>query len=239
MSLTDILEQYRKEEGAEDITKAKWYIIAACAMAASSAGAQIPDLYRMASASLDLETEKVVQRRIKDAILKTSGLYGIPRSLQALLPLFAILPDDHIDRVSPRYDSYGDPEATKAREARGMKYFDTIWTPAIGEFNRAKLLKYSPDLFLLNLKFYYEWNLSEVAILSAVETQMCNAAALICSFCPTQATWHTRGIVRHGGTIKDARMAQGLGLAIAELYDARTGDIEKIEDIDLEDQTPP
>ena len=45
-----------------------------------------------------------VQRRIKEAILKTSPLYGVPRSLQALLPLFSILPDGEIDTYAPRSD---------------------------------------------------------------------------------------------------------------------------------------
>lgn len=53
--------------------------------------------------SLGLEDEKIVQRRIKEAILKTSCLYGVPRSLQALLPLFEILSDDRIDHYGPRY----------------------------------------------------------------------------------------------------------------------------------------
>lgn len=40
---------------------------------------------------------------LKEAILRTSILYGVPRSLQALLPLFAIVPDDRIDASGPRY----------------------------------------------------------------------------------------------------------------------------------------
>jgi len=43
-----------------------------------------------------------VQRRFKEAILKTSALYGIPRSLQALLALFANLRDEQIDHYGPR-----------------------------------------------------------------------------------------------------------------------------------------
>lgn len=76
----------------------------AVALAAASAGTDLPELYRTAIENLSLDDEKIVQRRIKEAILKTSCLYGVPKSLQALLPLFATLADDHIDTYGPRLD---------------------------------------------------------------------------------------------------------------------------------------
>lgn len=91
---------------------------------------------------------------------------------------------------------------------------------------------------LLNQKMIYEWYISEDTILGPIETQMCNVAALICSNCPVQAMWHARGIVRHGGSISDARFAQDLGLAIAERNNCKTGDIVKVDDIDFEDSRP-
>lgn len=59
-------------------------------------------IYQLATAGLGVEQEKNVQRRLKEAILKTSILYGVPKSLQALLPLFATLDDDRIDHYGPR-----------------------------------------------------------------------------------------------------------------------------------------
>lgn len=75
----------------------------AAALAAASAGAATVELYKIATEGTDLQTEKLIQRRIKEAILKTSCLYGVPKSLQALLPLFASLPDEHVDHYGPRY----------------------------------------------------------------------------------------------------------------------------------------
>lgn len=91
---------------------------------------------------------------------------------------------------------------------------------------------------LLNLKMIYEWHFSEDTILSNVETQMCNVAALICSNCPVQVKWHTKGLIRHGGSIEDAQFAHDLGLAIAELSNCKTGNVESIDSIDFDDQTP-
>lgn len=71
-------------------------------MAAASCGADSVKLYRLATKGLDLKSELLVQRRIKEAILKESALFGVPRCLQALFPLFHSLDDDHIDNYSPR-----------------------------------------------------------------------------------------------------------------------------------------
>lgn len=81
------------------------YIPKATALAAANAGTDVPELYRLATRNLQPEQQKLVQRRFKEAILKGSVLYGIPRSLQALLPLFATLKDEEIDHYGPRYIS--------------------------------------------------------------------------------------------------------------------------------------
>lgn len=75
----------------------------ATALTAAGAGQNIPTLYQIATAGKPLEEEKRIQRRLKEAILKTSILYGVPRSLQALLPLFATLKDEQVDHYGPRY----------------------------------------------------------------------------------------------------------------------------------------
>jgi hypothetical protein len=74
----------------------------AAALAAASAGAKVPQLYQIATHGLSLQDKKVVQCRLKEAILKSSPLYGVPRSLQALLPLFSALEEDEIESYGPR-----------------------------------------------------------------------------------------------------------------------------------------
>ncbi|EOD43912.1 putative carboxymuconolactone decarboxylase protein [Neofusicoccum parvum UCRNP2] len=205
--------------------------MAASGLAAANAGHQIPDLYRMATAGLSIQDSKIVQRRIKEAILKCAILYGIPRSGQALGPLYRILGDDEIDDFSPRSEVAGSREADERRARRGREYFDTLWTPVGAEEMRNRVRKYHPDHQLVNMTIIYEHWVSEDAILSNVETQMCNTVALECIDSPVQALWHTRGIVRHGGTLEDARFAQDFGVAVANQFGCRTGELTKVDDI--------
>ena len=80
------------------------------------------------------------------------------------------------------------------------------------------------------------WWVGEDAIYTPAETCMLNAAAMICSNNATQAMWHVRGVVRQGGTIDQARLAQDLALKVAELYDAKTGNVVPVDEIDFEDR---
>lgn len=58
----------------------------------------------MAVKDLPLDQEKLVQRRIKEAILKSSILTGVPRCLQSLIPIFREFKEDGIDTFAPRSD---------------------------------------------------------------------------------------------------------------------------------------
>ena len=87
-------------------------------------------------------------------------------------------------------------------------------------------------LDLLNIKTNYELWMSEDAVLSNIETQMCNTALLICNNSPEQALWHLRGLVRQGGTLDQARFAQDLGLAISKQFGARTGTIMMVDEVE-------
>lgn len=81
-----------------DLTQCK----KASALTAACAGEQVAELYRLVTKDLDLDSRKIVQRRMKEAILKGSILVGVPRAAQAFGPLFRAIPEDEIDLYSPR-----------------------------------------------------------------------------------------------------------------------------------------
>ena len=69
----------------------------------------------------------------------------------------------------------------------------------------------------------YGYCLADFGILSPVETSQCVVASLIPQDVATQIRWHTRGLVRNGGTETDLKYAvdittmitDALGLKIA------------------------
>ncbi|KAF5708812.1 hypothetical protein FGLOB1_6180 [Fusarium globosum] len=100
--LVDLFADFRKAEADCDAIHAKWYLAAAVALAASSAGDRVPDLYHLAVVDLPLDQEKIVQRRIKEALLKTSILMGLLKALQSLVPLYRCMTEDKVNVYGPR-----------------------------------------------------------------------------------------------------------------------------------------
>ncbi|EME42326.1 hypothetical protein DOTSEDRAFT_25943 [Dothistroma septosporum NZE10] len=237
MSLEELLAEFRDREKATDNTKANWYNIAVAALAAASAGHEVVKVYRFATKDTDLESQKLIQRRIKETIIKTSWLYGGPRAILSLFPLFKDLREEEIDHFGARWDQHLHPlpSATHHAETRGKRFFDNLWSPEAAKENLDFNFKYSPDLYLLVQTNLSQWA-SEDSILSFVETELVYAAALICSNAPQQATWHTRGIVRQGGTKEQAGFVQQLSLRIADMYDCKTGNITPVDEIEWEDK---
>ena len=74
----------------------------ATGLAAANQSTHIPKLYELATHGLSLADRKMVQRRLKEALLKGTVLYGVPRAAQALGPLYRAVPDDEVDLYSPR-----------------------------------------------------------------------------------------------------------------------------------------
>lgn len=143
--------------------------VKAIALTSAQAGSHVGDLYRLATAGLALEERKIVQRRMKEALLKGSILYGVPRCAQGLGPLFGAFPKSEIDTYAPRYVGNRQPLPDflpsnmrlipryrtekmknegdeKVRQERAKKYFETLWGGAKGAqpmIDRA--VEYQPD----------------------------------------------------------------------------------------------
>jgi hypothetical protein len=127
-----------------------YWSVKAAGLAPANKGEFMPELYRLATVNLPVEDRKVAQWRIKEALLKGAVLYGIPRSGQALGPLFQALPPDEIGLYAPRWvgrhstrgliliqrpnnisrmQAMNTEGESERRVKRGRKYFETLWTP--------------------------------------------------------------------------------------------------------------
>ena len=120
MSLLDVILTFRDNENDADVLKATWYLIAvrhvepssfivildltvqAAALAGAGEGAQVLPLYRTVTAHLSLETAKLVQRRIKEALLKTTVFVGGARVAVATGAISRDLKDEEVDSYGPR-----------------------------------------------------------------------------------------------------------------------------------------
>ncbi|KAH6988270.1 AhpD-like protein [Ilyonectria sp. MPI-CAGE-AT-0026] len=226
---TDLLFGFRDRENEPNPLKA------AGALAGAGVGEGVLALYRAATAELELEQAKLVQRRLKEAILKSTVFIGVPRAAVATGALNSSLTDEEIDGYGPRYETYGDMAESERRAARGKEFFDTIWTPAGAARVRETLLKHHPDAYICNQKLIYEYYIAENRILGDVETELVAIAALITMNCPNQLGWHINGATRHGASESQIRFAYDLGKTVADAAGCRLGKLPRLEDIDMND----
>jgi len=233
MALTDIVLTFRDRENEPDPLKATWYIVAVAALAGAGAGSESLPVYRAATVDLSLDAAKLVQRRFKEAILKSTTFVGVPRALGATRAFYGSLRDEEIDNFGPRYASYNDLDEQRRRTARGKEFFDILWTPEVAEGIRETMKKHHPDLYLLNQKLIYEFWAADDRILNNVETELVAIGALVAMNCPDQLTWHLKGAIRHGGTIRQAQFAFELGLAIAQAAGCKLENMPTLEEIDF------
>ena len=71
-------------------------------MIGAGIGADVLSLYRLATRDLPLETAKLVQRRVKETILKSTVFTGVPRTAVATHLFYRDLKDKEIDNFAPR-----------------------------------------------------------------------------------------------------------------------------------------
>ncbi|EMF12469.1 uncharacterized protein SEPMUDRAFT_117057 [Sphaerulina musiva SO2202] len=238
--LFEILAKFTKrEDGVDHAARSMSLNIMVVSLAAACAGGEVVKLYRHVCEGLPLDEQKLVQRRIKEALIKTGHLYGTPKVIQALFPLFQDLKDEEIDQYGPRYSSINSsfptaPFQPPQRALAATEFFANLWgNPSTAQKNLEYNLKYCPDLhFLVTMNL--TWLVSEPEIFTAPETCMLNGSAMICSRSGRQAYWHVRGVVRQGGTKEQAQLAQELALEIAGLYGVDVGGVVQWEDFEWE-----
>ncbi|SCV48559.1 uncharacterized protein FFB14_10445 [Fusarium fujikuroi] len=228
----DFLDKYRQAESDLDITDQTWYLAAAAALAGANAGARQADLYRIATKDLPVEKELIVQRRIKEVILKLTLMIGNPRSLGSLIPLFGAFKPGVVDMFGPRTEEQGDAEALERRKKRAADHFATLWSPDAARSNNEILKKNHTDARKILSR--RDKALDEDRILSLVETQIALAGGITLSNAPMQATWHTRGIVRCGGSRELAERSQNLYLEVGRRFNVLVGDVQLVQEMDFE-----
>ncbi|KAK5175293.1 uncharacterized protein LTR77_000431 [Saxophila tyrrhenica] len=253
-NLLPLLDTFLAREQEEssisiDATNSMVVNILAVSLVASSHGYEVVLLYRHVCGNHPLEKQLMVQRRMKEALVKTSTFYGLPKALQALFPLFKSLDEEkgEVDDWGARWDRISHsftttttttPLAPTDLLTKGEIFFTNLWGPTAAAENSAFNLKHCPDLhFVVTLVLI--WIIADDSLYAPHETCMLNAAAMICSMNGAQSMWHTRVVVRQGGTMAQARLARDLGVAVKELYrdvevpGDRVADFEKIDFEDL------
>ncbi|CAK7212834.1 hypothetical protein SCUCBS95973_001595 [Sporothrix curviconia] len=211
--------QKQADDAAANGNVDTWYCIAACAFAASNQGSYVADVYRAAIQSRPGDTahQHHVLKRIKEGLIKTSAIYGIPRVINAFRALITALSSPEANETSSVRLHIERPADT---DERGIAYMRNIFRADLDPFLQT-MDTYWPDLRTLVVTTIYGYYQSDTSVLDAVTTSQLNIATLVPMDVTAEVAWHMRGVIRNNGTRAHLDYAFATALAVCEICDVR------------------
>ncbi|KAK4179100.1 hypothetical protein QBC36DRAFT_365161 [Triangularia setosa] len=219
-----------------------WYFIAATTLSQLNRPDEIQKVYLYAlsqrwsgnEAAEDVvpsfDEKRDISRRMREALVKAAAVTGVPKTINALLELKKVTPDDLLDEPqgpSPTgrtSDFYGTPVTQILK--RGQDFFEGIYGKitkrVMGQMDRSG----TEDLGLI-ARLVYGYILSNTNVLSAVETSYVMIAGLIPQDVNPQLKGHLRGALNGGATVDQVKAVRSIvmDICVASGMEMLDGDV--------------
>ncbi|KAL1895245.1 hypothetical protein Sste5346_005391 [Sporothrix stenoceras] len=212
--------QKQADEASQKGVVDTWYCITACAFAACNQGGFVADVYKAAISQKpesDIEHQQFVLKRIKESLLKTSVIFGIPRTINAFRALVRALPSPEANETESVRNHIERPADT---DERGIAYMRNIFRADLDPFLDT-MDKYWPDLRTLVVTTIYGYYQSDTSVLGPITTSQLNIATLVPMDVTAEVAWHMRGVIRNEGTRADLDYAFETAMAVCQVCDVR------------------
>ncbi|KAG5797916.1 hypothetical protein H9Q69_003073 [Fusarium xylarioides] len=204
-----------------------WYFITATALSSLNRPGELPQVFKNAIEESSYTTGNSVpsrddqlriSRRLREALLKASAVGGMPKSINALMSLKSVTPEDLLDEpgmgTSLRHKDIHDTASVQVLE-RGQAFFEAIYGKIsrriMGQLDRSG----APDLGLL-ARLTYGYVLSNTDVLTPAETSFVLIASLIPQDVNPQLKGHLRGALNGGASVDEVRAVRDVVIKICE-----------------------
>ncbi|KAK4191406.1 hypothetical protein QBC35DRAFT_12235 [Podospora australis] len=203
-----------------------WYFIAAATLSQLNRPDEIPKVYQFAlkhgpgradDAAPSHEEKLRISRRMREALVKVSAIGGVPRTINALLELKNVTPEELLDEPqspSPTgrpNDIYNSPVSQILQ--RGQTFFESLYGKitkrVMGQMDQSG----TEDLGLV-ARLVYGYILSNTSVLNAVETSFVAIAGLIPLDVNPQLKGHLRGALNGGATVDEVKAVRSIVMEI-------------------------
>ncbi|KAK7612317.1 AhpD-like protein [Phyllosticta paracitricarpa] len=209
-----------------------WYYVAGVTLSALNRPDEVPNLLISAlgkdstsqsenanCSELSLEEQLYIIRRLREGLIKSAAVVGVPKVINALLALKSATPEDLLDECpdsSPtgrRAEIYG--QSFSSVWGRGQQFFEKVYGKisrrVMGQMDRSG----TEDLGL-TARLMYGYILSNEKVLDAKETSFVCIAGLIPQDVNPQLKGHLRGALNNGATVEEARAVRDAVIQICQ-----------------------
>ncbi|RPA75633.1 hypothetical protein BJ508DRAFT_418035 [Ascobolus immersus RN42] len=164
------------------------------------------------------ETALQIARRIREGLLKSAIIGGLPKAINALHTFRQCTPG-HLQsdpNASPTGRRSELQQPATALLTRGADFFDNTY----GKISRrvSSNLANSYDDLGLTAQLLYSYILSNTKVLTAKETSFVLIAGLIPQDVNPQLKGHLKGAVNNGATLEEVRAVRSIVLELVELH---------------------
>ncbi|KAK8226621.1 AhpD-like protein [Phyllosticta capitalensis] len=210
-----------------------WYYVAGVTLSALNRPDEVPNLLISALntdsasqpsnadgiADLSIDEQLFIVRRLREGLIKSAAVVGVPKVINALLALKSATPEKLLDESpdsSPtgrRAEIYGQSFPTVWE--RGQQFFEKVYGKiskrVMGQMDRSG----TEDLGLA-ARLMYGYILSNEKVLDAKETSFVCIAGLIPQDVNPQLKGHLRGALNNGATVEEVRAVREAVIQICE-----------------------
>lgn len=211
-------------------TENPWSWLAAIAFSALNRPEQASKVFEYAVKQLSTHQDKLLlAKKFRDSIFKAGIIFGYPKTINALIQLNTVMPEDLKESSVLRYASmllypgrkkniisHSDTNLSLSDLQRvGQSYFDSGYGTT-SESVRGLIHNSYPDLGYLTIAIAYGFVYSFSDILNKYETSYTMIAALIPSDLPRQVGWHFHSAIRSGATIEQVQAVRQIVIKVSE-----------------------
>ncbi|KAI0324700.1 hypothetical protein GY45DRAFT_1313434 [Cubamyces sp. BRFM 1775] len=204
-----------------------WALVAAVAFSASNVPEAVPAVFAHALEELRAEQrargvgggseeaqreELVLARKVREAVLQSGLLSGMPRTINSLMALNEVMPENLRDSKTLRDTN----KHMSEYDRRGEQLFRAMYRDTADTVQGLLDAAY-PDLGWFCNTVGYGMTYGGTDVLTQVESTYAIVAALIAVDTPRQVGWHLAN-ARHGGaSLEEARAVRRIALEVAQL----------------------
>lgn len=197
-----------------------WYYLAAATLSVCNAPSEVPVLFEYIIKNIpadDKHAQFESAQKIREAILKSAALGGLPKAINSLMQLKAVTPLDLRETNLQRKDETVKSSAGDSGnniDDRGSAFFDQVY----GKINKRVMGQMStayPDLGYWALHHVYGPLLSYTGILGPKETSLVVVASLIPQDVNPQLKGHLKGALNNGATKEEVMQVRDLSILIS------------------------
>lgn len=153
--------------------------------------------------------------KLKEALVKTIALAGVPRVINALMTLKTATPTDLRLNDKPVRSTLDDAATVKAERLRGYAFWDKVYGK-ISNRVAHQMSSASPDLWAYTINHVYAPLLSCTDVLSARESSFVVIACLVPQDVNPQLKGHLKGAISNGCTLEEVRATRAMVMQVCE-----------------------